>query len=299
MTTSTTRILKRAPLPFQGQKSKWFAQYSEFLDRIEQKAHELNRPVCVIDVFGGSGLLSHWTKRLHPAFTVVYNDFDNYTERIKHIHDVNLLLAELRKLFPEYVNDKLKRNEQIPHDKGVQLRQLINNFKGVIDPYTLSSWFKYSGTSLSTVDEFLKDERFYFRLPITDYNEDCVNHYLDGITVIHEDASDYNKFQHIIKPLIPSNALTFYILDPPYLYCDKGGYKSSYFKLESTIDLINYFIHEDYFIFFNSTKSGFDEFLHKINEIIPTVRLEYEHIDKYSSLSKNATNNEYALIRIT
>lgn len=111
MTASASRILKRAPLPFQGQKSKWFAQFSQVLDRVEQKAQQLNRPVCAVDVFGGSGLLSHWTKRLHPDFTVIYNDFDNYEDRIKHVHDVNLLLDEVHKILPDA--NRANRNDKL------------------------------------------------------------------------------------------------------------------------------------------------------------------------------------------
>lgn len=296
MTTSTSRILKRAPLPFQGQKSKWFAQFSQVLDRVEQKAQQLNRPVCAIDVFGGSGLLSHWTKRLHPDFTVIYNDFDNYEDRIKHVHDVNLLMDEVHKLFPEYTRSK-RQNKLTPPETD-KLRQLITEHKERVDYYCLSSWFKFIGAVSSSVDDFLKHD-YYYRLPANNYNEEDAKHYLDGITVIHEDASDYNKFQQIIKPLIPPNALTFYILDPPYLYCDKTGYNTSYFKLASTIDLINYFINEDYFIFFNSLKSGFVEFLHKLKEAIPSIREEYERVDKTSYLNPSIPQSEYALIRIT
>lgn len=306
MTTSTTdkvlpplatRILKKAPLCFQGQKNKWFAQFSEFLDKIEQKASTLNRPVCAIDVFGGSGLLSHWTKRLHPSFTVIYNDFDNYSERIEHIHDVNLLMDELHKQFPERA--KTQSNDKLTPPEVVRLRQFITNYKGRIDEHCLSCWIQFSGTTARTVEELLKTPNYYMHVPSNNYNEEDAKHYLDDIIVIHEDASDYNKFQQIIKPLIPPNALALYILDPPYLYCDKSGYKTSYFKLESTIDLINYFINEDFFIFFNSTKSGFTEFLHKLKEVIPTIREDYERIDKATKTNHSATNSEYALIRIT
>lgn len=291
-----TRILKKAPLPFQGQKSKWFAQFSQVLDRIEQKAQQLNCPVCAIDVFGGSGLLSHWTKRLHPSFTVIYNDFDNYEDRVNHIHDVNLLMDEIHKLFPDH--GRTNRDNKLSPPENIKFCQFLTDYKGWLDIYCLSSWFRFSGVIARSFDEFLKGDH-YIRLPNNRYNEEDAKHYLDDITVIHEDASDYNKFKQSIKSLIPPNALTFYILDPPYLYCDKTGYNTSYFRLESTIDLINYFIHEDYFIFFNSFKSGFTEFLHKMKGAIPTIREDYERIDKTRSPSYKVPNNEFALIRIT
>ncbi|MFW9287448.1 hypothetical protein ACN9OX_12695, partial [Glaesserella parasuis] len=45
----------------------------------------------IVDAFGGSGLLSHVTKRLKPKATVIYNDFDGYAERLAHIDDINRL----------------------------------------------------------------------------------------------------------------------------------------------------------------------------------------------------------------
>ena len=38
-----------------------------------------------VDLFGGSGLLSHITKYYHPESRVIYNDFDNYRHRINNI----------------------------------------------------------------------------------------------------------------------------------------------------------------------------------------------------------------------
>ena len=35
-----------------------------------------------VDLFGGSGLLSHITKRCKPEATVIYNDFDNYHKQM-------------------------------------------------------------------------------------------------------------------------------------------------------------------------------------------------------------------------
>lgn len=295
--TSSHLLFKKAPLPFQGQKNKWFAQFSEFLDKIECKASAINKNVCVIDVFGGSGLLSHWSKRLHPSFTVIYNDFDNYSDRIAHIHDVNMMMDDLHKLFAE--RDRNKINDKLTPPEVVRLRSFITSHTGYVDEHCLSYWLQFSGAQKRPIDELLDVNNYYLHIPNNHYNEEEAKHYLDDIKVIHEDASDYHKFQQIIKPLIPENSITLYILDPPYLYCDKTGYKTSYFKLESTIDLINYFINDDYFIFFNSTKSGFTDFIHKLKELIPAIREDFERVDKITKTNHHATNSEYALIRIT
>ena len=51
-----------------------------------------------VDLFGGSGLLSHITKRERPDATVIYNDHDNYRERLENISRTNALLSDLRRL---------------------------------------------------------------------------------------------------------------------------------------------------------------------------------------------------------
>ena len=51
-----------------------------------------------VDLFGGSGLLSHIAKRSKPDATVVYNAFDNYRFRLKNIPQTNKLIADIREL---------------------------------------------------------------------------------------------------------------------------------------------------------------------------------------------------------
>ena len=296
-----SKLYKKAPLSFQGQKSKWFKKYKETLERVNEYAQNHSLHVLVIDVFGGSGLLSHIAKRLFPSFDVIYNDFDDYSERITHIHDVNVLISELSKLFP---NRKPNDQTKLTPEESEQLRTFLTTYKNPIDAFTLSSWIQFSGTEYKTLPELLKAKHYYLKYPSNPYNEEDAKHYLDDIIVIHEDASNYDKFQTIIydikqaNNISDENLLTFYVLDPPYLYCDKSGYKQTYFKLASSIDLINYFINADCFMFFNSTKSGFVEFLETLKHAIPSIRMEYEITERSNKTNKDATNSEYALVRI-
>ena len=52
-----------------------------------------------VDLFGGSGLLSHITKCQKPDATVVYNDFDNYRRRLENIPRTNALLDKIREVW--------------------------------------------------------------------------------------------------------------------------------------------------------------------------------------------------------
>ena len=63
-----------APLPFVGQK-RMFA--SEFINVLKQYPDD----AIFVDLFGGSGLLSHITKCQKPNAEVIFNDFDNYRHR--------------------------------------------------------------------------------------------------------------------------------------------------------------------------------------------------------------------------
>lgn len=57
----------QAPLPFQGQKRRFLKPFKEALNEFPADA-------VYIDLFGGSGLLSHTVKDYYPDAKVIYND---------------------------------------------------------------------------------------------------------------------------------------------------------------------------------------------------------------------------------
>lgn len=79
-----------SPLPFQGQKRGW---YNNFTSRITLDFANVN---TFVDLFGGSGILSQFVKQVRPDARVIYNDFDNFSERLKNIPDTNRRIKELR-----------------------------------------------------------------------------------------------------------------------------------------------------------------------------------------------------------
>ena len=56
-----------APLPFVGQKRMLAKEFMKVLEQYPDGT-------LFVDLFGGSGLLSHITKSLKPHSTVIYND---------------------------------------------------------------------------------------------------------------------------------------------------------------------------------------------------------------------------------
>ena len=76
MTTAMKKCYySQAPLPFVGQKRMFASEFRKVLKRFSDRT-------VFVDLFGGSGLLSHITKRERPDATVIYNDHDNYRERL-------------------------------------------------------------------------------------------------------------------------------------------------------------------------------------------------------------------------
>ncbi len=66
----------QAPLPFQGQKRRFTKYFEKALDNYPDTA-------IYVDLFGGSGLLSHVVKSKYPNAKVIYNDFDDYSIILK------------------------------------------------------------------------------------------------------------------------------------------------------------------------------------------------------------------------
>ena len=82
-----------------GQKRRWNSAFKTALENYED-CHTF------VDLFGGSGLLSHFTKTVRPDARVVYNDFDGYTRRLAEIPRTNALLGELRELLKNCPDNK-------------------------------------------------------------------------------------------------------------------------------------------------------------------------------------------------
>ena len=93
-----------APLPFQGQKRMFAKEYINVLQQFPDST-------TFVDLFGGSGLLSHIAKFQKPNSTVVYNDFDGYRLRLEHIPQTNALLSRLRSILCDYQRKPL----QVPY----------------------------------------------------------------------------------------------------------------------------------------------------------------------------------------
>lgn len=94
----TEKIFTSAPLPFQGQKRHHVSEFTRIIKSIN--------PPLVVDLFGGSGLLSYTAKRACPQARVIYNDYDGYCERLANIGKTNELLRCCRDALKSYPRGK-------------------------------------------------------------------------------------------------------------------------------------------------------------------------------------------------
>ena len=230
------KIFKSAPLPFMGQKRKFLKQFIPALQSYSPTA-------IYIDMFGGSGLLSHTVKSIYPDATVLYNDFDNYSERLQNIDKTNLILYELRQILQNCLPERkilgLERDSVLNCIKKAQ-------HSGYVDFITLSSNLLFSMKYVLNYEQ-LEKETLYNCVRKSDYD---ATGYLDGIQVTSKCYKDLFEMYRDKENVI-------FLVDPPYLSTESGTYKS-FWKLRDYLDVLNVLDGTKYF-YFTSNKSSIIE----------------------------------------
>lgn len=237
------KTFKQAPLPFIGQK-RMFLKHVEIV--LNKHIDGDGEGWTILDVFGGSGLLSHTAKQLKPKATVIYNDFDGYAERLNHIDDIN----RLRQIIFNYLHGIIPKNGRLSKEIKVEIINKINDFNGYKDLNCLASWLLFSGQQVGSIEAlFAKD--FWHCVRQSDYP--TAEGYLDGIEIISESF-------HKLIPRYQNQDKVLLLLDPPYLCTRQESYKqATYFDLIDFLRLIH--LTKPPYIFFSSTKSEFIRFI--------------------------------------
>lgn len=223
----------QAPLPFMGQKRKFLKQFKEQLTQCDPKA-------TYVDLFGGSGLPSRTVKDQYPSAKVVYNDFDNYRQRIAAIPQTNRILASIRELTGGYT-----KNSSLPLGVKAAILDVVRKHdeKGYVDYVTLSSNLLFSMKYVTNFAD-LEKETFYSTARMSDYT---ATDYLNGLEIV---SMDYKSLFHTYK----DNPKVVYLVDPPYLSTEVGSYKGNYWKLADYLDVLTVLQNQSYF-YFTSNKS--------------------------------------------
>ena len=229
------RMYLSAPLPFMGQKRMFAKEFVKVLGQFPDST-------VFVDLFGGSGLLSHITKCVRPDAAVVYNDFDNYRERLANIPATNALLSDLRRIVGE-----VPRKKRITGDfREMVLARLEREERerGYVDYITLSSSLLFS-MNYATDLEGMRKEDLWNTVRQTDYPE--AKDYLDGLTITGEDYKEvFRRYKDV-----PGVA---FLVDPPYLSTEVGTYKM-YWHLADYLDVLNV-LKGHPFVYFTSNKSS-------------------------------------------
>lgn len=233
-----SRLYLSAPLPFVGQK-RMFAKH--FIEVIKQYP----AGTVFVDLFGGSGLLSHITKHIHPASRVIYNDFDNYRRRIEEIPRTNALLDRIRPIASRFPRHKPVTGEA--REEIFRLLEQEERETGYLDFITLSSSLMFSMKYKMSIPE-MRRETLYNNVRKTGYAE-CPD-YLAGLEI---ESCDYRELFERFRNM-PGMV---FLVDPPYLSTEVGTYRMSW-RLADYLDVLSVLSGHD-FVYFTSDKSSLVE----------------------------------------
>lgn len=282
----STKIYTQAPLPFMGQKRR-------FLTLFKQALNEFPEATIFVDLFGGSGLLSHTTKHYRPDAIVVYNDYDDYHLRLINVPRTNAMLDYIRKLVKDHPQDK-KLPDTIKHQIVTYVK--AQEQTGFVDYITLSSSLLFSMNYATDITGLVKSTMYN---TVRQSNYDASG-YLDGLFIVKYDYKElFAKYRNLPGVV--------FIVDPPYLSTDVGTY-SNYWRLADYLDVLNVLKDNSYF-YFTSNKSSILELcdwletnLQANNPFTNSVRFEmpvkvnhnagYTDIMLYKNASASASTTE-------
>jgi hypothetical protein len=191
----------------------------------------------------GSSILSHTVNAIYPYAKVVYNDYDNYRERLDNIDKTNQLISDLRLILKDYPKDK-----RIEGDVRGQVidRIRIEDIAGYVDYITLSSSILFS-MKYALSFRALEKESLYNCVRQSGYD---ATGYLDGLEIVSQCYKElFAKYKDLPNVV--------FLVDPPYLSTDAGTYKS-YWKLRDYLDVLQVLDGTKYF-YFTSNKSSIIE----------------------------------------
>lgn len=227
------------PLSFMGNKRNMLKHIKAVLATMREDG-QIDSETIFIDCFGGSGLISHNIKQWYPSNRVIWNDYDNYQERLNHIDTTEQLRQEMAKI----INDTIPNKDKIhPHTKEKILTLLQDKAQSgtFIDYTVIGTYLLFSGKYAKTYQELAK-HTFYNGIASTPLNKEG---YLAGVERTQADFIDLlESYKDITNKCL--------ILDPPYLQTQKGNYTDS-FQLAQFLALIER-VQKPY-IFFGSHRS--------------------------------------------
>ena len=138
---------KCAPLPFMGQKRYFLRDFTEVLQQGEGEIDTM------VDLFGGSGLLSHTAKRVLPGCRVVYNDFDRYIDRLAAVDTSNEILGVIKQRLTG-----LEANKRLSEQERADVLAIVEDYarRDYVDIMTIGRNVLFSGKWVTLFEELTK-----------------------------------------------------------------------------------------------------------------------------------------------
>ena len=259
------KVYNKAPLPFVGQKRMFLKEFRQALANIPGDGAGWT----IVDAFGGSGLLSHVAAREKPAARVIYNDYDGYADRLRHIHDYNRLREQLARIIGD-----TPRNARLSAQQEADVKRAIIEFDGHINLRMISSFILFSTKQVASLEQLLRCE-FYNKIrrsPIPTADD-----YLDGLEIVRQDFADL-LVEHASSPN------TLLVLDPPYLSTMQGAYAND--KCFGMVDFLRLIrLTRPPFILFSSTRGEVLDYFDYLAEYEP---VEYDRFAGFDLIRKQA-----------
>ena len=143
-----SRTYKCAPLPFMGQKRYFIRDFTEVLERVDGQID------TVVDLFGGSGLLSHTAKHVLPGCRVVYNDFDRYIDRLAAVDQTNEILKAIKERLTG-----VEPNQRLTPGQRAEVLAVVREYEqrdGYVDILTIGRNVLFSGKWVTSLEELCK-----------------------------------------------------------------------------------------------------------------------------------------------
>lgn len=215
---------------------------------------EIHSDTVFYDVFGGSGIVAQTIRQYFPNNRVIWNDYDDFKERLDHIDDTEALRAQIWEILKDYEIETIRCPETIR-----ALKDCLQNHTGYFDAIQISPYLCFSGHYCLNKEALLKAKIFCDRIS----REPLVlRGYLEDVERVRMDYKDLLELAYK-----ESGENAFLILDPPYLQTQKGHYDGKFWGIVEFLDLLATACRdfEDRFIFFSSESSGILEFLYFIN----------------------------------
>jgi len=271
VTTKEIKNYNQSPLPFQGQKRNFVKMFRESLNQYDES-------FVFVDLFGGSGLLSHNAKATYPAAQVIYNDYDNFSKRLKAVNKTNKILRKLRAILEDH-----PRNKRILGETRKEVLQVLieADKQGYVDYITLSSSLKFSMNYSDNLKGFT-NSTLYNTVRKSDYTAED---YLRGVQIV---KCDYKKIfeQYKNKPRV------VFLVDPPYLSTDSSTYASDgYWKLRDYLDVLQVLTDQNYF-YFTSNKSQIVELCEWISSVSITAN-PFQNATRQDVQTNSSYNSKY------